>query len=57
MTDRMLREDVAKLISDTRTADSQRSLKAELELAADIITLVREDTLRKVQLYARREVG
>lgn len=53
----MLREDVAKLISDTRTADSQRSLKAELELAADIITLVREDTLRKVQLYARREVG
>jgi hypothetical protein len=51
----MLREDIANMILETRTDDNRRSMKEELQLADDIITLVREDTLHKVTLYARKD--
>lgn len=53
-TDRLLREDVAAMIRDTRQ-DYDRPESAE-ELAKDIITMVRERTLREIQNYTRNNL-
>lgn len=55
-TDRMLREDVAKMIQDARDNIGMWDDISDEELAKGIITVVRERVLREISTYARENI-
>lgn len=53
---RLLQEDVAAMVRDQREGRNMHQNSTDLELAHDIVLVVRERVLQEIQSYARENI-